>query len=241
VDPAHGEVRDPIQVGVGNSQTVRTAFDAVWVLIDRTLYRINPATDEPTPFVILPLRTGITTFSVAFADAIWLGASDGALVRIDPRTEARTQVDTGLSIDRLAATTDDIWAVDLVAGTIVPFDRESLKPDGEPIEVGGGIDQITGRGNALWILDRHLGTLTRIDVTSGNRDTARVGDEPTDITVGLGAIWVGDRDGSLYRVDPVTLEATAIPIGADVAGVAVDEASDSLWVYVGKATEPASP
>jgi hypothetical protein len=53
------------------------------------------------------------------------------------------------------------------------------------------------------------------------------------MAVGLGAIWVGDHDGSLYRVDAVTLEVQAFPIGAEVLGVAVDERAEAVWVYVG--------
>ena len=61
----------------------------------------------------------------------------------------------------------------------------------------------------------------------------RVGDDPADIGVGLGAVWVADHGGSLYRVDGVTLEVEEFPIGADVLAVAVDEAAETLWVYVG--------
>jgi class 3 adenylate cyclase len=237
LDPRHHEVRDrPIQVGLGSSQTVVTGFDAVWVLSDRTVVRVNPATDEPSPFLVIPARPGITAFNFILDRAIWVSISDGTLIRLDPRTQARAQVDTGLSVDRIATTSDAVWAVDLIAGQATPFDREILQRSGPPIHIEGNIDQITGDGRDLWVLDRAVGTVTRIETETGNTDVARVGNQPTDMAIGLGAVWVGDRGGSLSRIDPATLETTEIPIGAEVRGVAIDEDDGSLWVYVGDRT-----
>jgi class 3 adenylate cyclase/streptogramin lyase len=237
VDPRHHEVREPpIQVGLGSSQTVATGFDAVWVLSDRTVLRVNPATDEPAPFLVIPARPGITAFNFVLDRAIWVSISDGTLIRLDPRTQARAQVNIGLSVDRIAATTDAIWAVDLIAGQATPFDRETLERTGRSIRIEGNIDQITGEGHDLWVLDRGVGTVTRIDTRTGEADVARVGMDPTDMAFGLGAVWVGDRGGSLFRVDPATLATTEIPVGAEVRGVAVDDQDGSLWVYVGDRT-----
>ncbi len=44
--------------------------------------------------------------------------------------------------------------------------------------------------------------------------------------------------GSVYRLDPLTFEGERMPVGAEVLGVAVDEAADSLWVYVGESSDP---
>jgi hypothetical protein len=53
------------------------------------------------------------------------------------------------------------------------------------------------------------------------------------MAVGLGAIWVGDEDGSLYRVDTTTLDVEQFPIGAEVLAVGVDETTDAVWAYLG--------
>jgi class 3 adenylate cyclase len=237
LDPRHHEVRaPPIQVGLGSSQTVVTGSDAVWVLSDRTVVRVNPATDETSPFLVIPARPGITAFNFVLDRALWVSISDGTLIRLDPRTQARTQVNTGLSVDRIATTTDAVWAVDLIAGQATPFDRETLERSGRSVQIEGNIDQITGDGRDLWVLDRGVGTVTRIETGTGEADVARVGMDPTDMAVGLGAVWVGDNGGSVYRVDPATLQTTEIPIGAEVRGVAVDEDDGTLWVYVGDRT-----
>ena len=242
IDPRHDEVRsDDIDIGIGPSTSVVTAFDGVWVLRGETLYRLNPATDETDVFLRLPLPGGITTYSLAITDAIWVGQSDGTLVRLDPRTGARDQADTGLALDRVAATKDAVWLADVVAGLLVRVDTDTLEPVGDPLEVTGTIDQIFARGDFLWVLDRQAGVVTRIDTGSGTVGRpVRVGNAPTDMAVGTGAVWVGDEGGSLYRVDPSTLRVTEFPIGAGVLGVGVEESSGAVWVYLDKKITPAA-
>ena len=102
------------------------------------------------------------------------------------------------------------------------------------------IDQIVARGDTVWIVDRGVGIVTRIDaVTNTISGSARVGDNPLDIAVGADSVWVGDRDGTLFRVDPSTLDVSTFPVGAEVLGVAVDDDSGSVWVYVGDPVRPA--
>ncbi len=235
IDPLHEDVRsEVIDVGVGQSQTVVTGFDAVWALSAATLYQVHPGTDEVEEFLVLPIPSGISTWSLALGDAIWVGVSDGSLVRVDPRTEARDQVDTRLSIDAIAATRDHLWVADILAGAVFPFDPDSLRRAGPPVEIRGSLDRMVGRGDGLWILDQHAGVVTRLDAVSHTlSDPTRVGDDPTDIAIGLEAVWVGDLDGSLYRVDASTFEVQEFPVGAEVLGVAVDEEAGSVWVYVG--------
>lgn len=225
---------DKIQVGYAVSQTVATGFDAVWFLTGEALFRVNPATDELQPFLVLPVSPSISTYSFALGDAVWVGQSDGTLIRVDPRTGARDQVDTGASIDGMAATKDGVWIVDVLAGGVIRFDPESMRRVGAPIQIRGSIDQIDARGDAVWVVDRGVGIVTRIDAATNTvSGSARVGDNPLDIAVGADSVWVGDRDGTLYRVDPSTLEVSTFSVGAEVLGVAVDDDAGSVWVYVG--------
>jgi class 3 adenylate cyclase len=241
IDPLHEEIRsDQIDVGIGPSQSVLTAFDAVWVLTGNSLYRVNPATDEPVEFLHLPVPSGIATYSVAVGgDSIWVGQSDGTVVRLDPRTGARDQFQTGVAVDKIAATKDAVWVADVLAGEMVRFDPVDLRQVGKPIEIRGSIDQIFARGDYLWVLDRQSGVVTRITSSDTGGRPARVGDGATDMAVGPDAVWVGDLDGSLYRVDPLTLEVTELPVGSAVMGVGVEESSGSVWVYLDKKIEPA--
>ena len=240
IDPIDADLRsDKIEIGVATSQSVAAGFDAVWVLTDRTLYRVHPGTDEPRPFLVLPLAPGIATYSLTLDRQLWVGDSDGTLVRMDPATGARDQAETGLAIGPMAGTRNGLWVADILEGVVNRVDRESLQPTGEQIEIAGSIDQMVGNGDDLWILDSQVGILTRADTASGSvRGSVRVGHEASDIAVGLGAIWIGDREGTVYRVDASTREVQEFPIRAEVLGVGVDEAAGSVWVYLGKAIAP---
>jgi class 3 adenylate cyclase/streptogramin lyase len=236
IDPLHQEVRSQVDVEIGQTQTVVTGLGAVWSLAGATLYRINPATDEAAVALQIPIPSGITTFSLALSNVIWVASSDGTLVRLDPRTGALVQADTGLVVDGLAATRDAVWVADVLAGGVIRVDPTTLRQVGEPIEVRGTIDQIIGRGDSVWVLDKQVGTVTRIDAASGTVEgSTRVGDEATDMAIGEGVVWVGDRGGSLYRLNVLTLDVDEFPLGAEVLGVGVDEAAGSVWAYLGKA------
>jgi len=235
IDPLHADVRsDEAEFGVATSQTSAVGFGAVWIQSDRTVFRVNPGTDAIEPFLALPIAPGIATYTLALGEQLWMADSDGTLVRMDPSTGARDQAEIGLSVGRMAVARNGVWVANVLTGELTHVDPDSLRPAAAPIAIAGSVDQIVGSGDDLWALDERAGTVTRIDTVSGavGRPT-RVGDDPSDITVGLGAVWIADHGGSLYRVDAVTLEVEEFPIDADVLAVAVDDAAGTVWVYVG--------
>jgi class 3 adenylate cyclase/streptogramin lyase len=234
IDPLHADVRsDAIGVGVGTSQTVSAGFGSIWVLTDRTLLRVHPGTDEAEPFLVLPPAPGIATYALALDEKIWVADSDGTLVRIDASTQARDQAETGLNVGKMALTENGLWVADVLLGEVVRVDLDRLRPTMDLFEIGGGIDQMTGDGDDLWVLDTQVGLVTRVNTVSGGVRSTRIGDNPTDMAVGLGAVWIGDEDGSIYRVDTTTLDVEELPIGAQVLAVGVDETTEMVWAYVG--------
>jgi streptogramin lyase len=240
VDPIYEQVRsDQIAVGVTDRSDVEAGLGAVWVLGGQyTVYRVGPATDEVEPFLDMGASQKAPS-SISVAGAVWAGFSDGTVIRVDASTGARDQIDTAHPVDLIAATKDTVWLVDLLGSAAVRLDAASLRVIGRPIQIDGRIDQVVASEKGLWILDHRAGAVTMIDVTSGaSSGPVRVGDSPTDLNFGLDRLWVGDRDGSVYRLDPSTLDVTRMPVGAEVLGVAVDEDAESLWVYVG---EPIAP
>jgi class 3 adenylate cyclase/streptogramin lyase len=240
IDPLHDEVRSSrFDIGFANSQSVDTGFGSVWVLSAGKVYKVHPATDEATLFVELPEPAGLMTWSFTLDDAVWIAESDGTLVRLDPFTEARDQSETGLDIDLLATTQNRLWASDVLEGALFEIDEGTLEPKGPPLSIGGSIDQLAGRGDLLWTLDRRLGAVTRVNAsTRVVSPSARVGDHPSGMAVTPDAAWVGDVGGSLYRVDAETLEVERFDVGSEVLGVAVDPADDdAVWLYLGRDIE----
>lgn len=236
IDPLNVEVRsDTIDVGIGFSQSVATGFDAVWVISGGGLSRIHPGTDEVES--VLSTEADLM-LSLALGRDVWVGAEAATIYRIDPSTGARAEADTGgLHVDKIAVTSNALWVADTVHDELTQVDLESLRPTGDPIQINGNMDQIVGSQDGVWILDKEAGTVMRfaaIPQTAGQ--PTRVGDDPTDIAVGLGAVWISDRGGSLFRVDALTLDVRRFPIGAEVLAVDVDEAAETVWVYVGRAT-----
>ena len=235
IDPLNAEVRsDAIDVGtVGLSQSVATGLDAVWVISGDGLFRVHPGTDEVESVLITHVVGD--ELALALGRDVWVGTYDGIIFRIDPSTGARAQADTGLAVNKMAVTSSALWIANTVQDELAEVDLESLEKTGGPIPINGSMGQIIGFQDGVWILDKQAGTVTRFATLSRTEGRpTRVGDDPTDIAVGLRAVWVSDRGGSLYRVDPLTLDVREFPIGAEVLAVDIDDAAGEVWVYLGK-------
>ena len=202
VDPLHEDIRsDQIDVGTAESQSVHTGLGKVWVLTGRTVYEVHPATDEPTIVYELPRPTGLITSSLAVSEALWLGTSDGTLIRFDPfsgEDEVRrsTRASTDWSPRRTASGSRTSWPA---RSPCRPRDaRRRRRAD----LARGGLDRIGAIGPYVWVLDRQVGTVTRIDASSGADRDVRVGDEPTEMAVTEDAVWVGIATGGCIRSMP---------------------------------------
>jgi DNA-binding beta-propeller fold protein YncE len=123
-----------------------------------------------------------------------------------------------------------VWVGDELASTVSSIDPRTREVS-EPIRVNG-IDQLAAAGTSVWVLDAESGTVTEVDASSGIGQAIRVGDDPSNMVAGLGAIWISDRGGAVWRVDTVTGEATSIQIGSPLAGIAVDESRGTVWALV---------
>lgn len=244
VDPRHRDLRDPIRMGFSFSVSMVTAFDAVWVATGERLVRINAATDEPREVLRIELPgdgSGRTDLS-ADRSHLWLGRTDGILMRIDPVSEDVTRERKVIgSADLVTAADGAVWVADQVNGTIIGVDADSFEEIGA-VTVAGSIDRMIADAGYLWVLDTGAGLVTRLSVSSDDIVSAQksVGAGATDLAVGLGAVWVSHDDGRISRIDASTLEVT--PDFAEVVGaataIAVDATRGSLWVDVGPPKEP---
>ena len=96
--------------------------------------------------------------------------------------------------------------------------------------MSGGVDEIALAGGSVWVLDRSAGTVFPL----GSSNSTQVGDHPTVMSAGFDELWVGDEDGSVYRVDPLTGESTLVyRAGGPVNAVIPDADGEVLWLDVG--------
>jgi class 3 adenylate cyclase len=235
VDPRVGEIR-PVALRVPGSfnLSIDTAFDAVWVASDQ-LIRINPATDEARAILRFPVPVGGIVGVALAVDRrhLWIGTTDGVLLRVDPSGDVTARRSVTDSIQEIAAGEDGVWAVDQLAGVIVRIDPLSLETLAE-IPFTGSVDAMELFDGELWALDFRTGVLRRISILE-DREVEQV-DVPSDATalaVGLDAIWVSYEDGTVIKVDPITERAsTFATVEGSARAIAVDVVRESIWVDV---------
>jgi class 3 adenylate cyclase/streptogramin lyase len=234
VDPIDGEEVGRSEIGRGNPLSINIAsgYDAIWLMIDRELLRVHPTTAEVHTVASVNRGPGVswTTDVSVGAGYVWAGTSDGELIRYDPRTGSTVRATLAISIDAIAAGTGGVWMSDLLEGTITHVDPETMEPD-EPIEIPDGADALALDGLDLWILSRNAGLVTPV-VEGEIRPPIRVGEHPTSLATGLGAIWVGDRDGIIRRIDRETRVMTEVPLNASIRDLAPDDEANTLWVDI---------
>ena len=82
----------------------------------------------------------------------------------------------------------------------------------------------------MWVASTNEDAVTWIDPASKSTFPIRVGDAPTAIAVGAGAVWVANSAArSVSRVNPSTRGvADTIDLGAVPSGIAV--ANGIVWV-----------
>ena len=235
IDPLDAEERHRPRLEQGNPVSINVASGsgAVWVMTDRELLRVHPGTDEVTPVASIQRGSGVPTWTTDVSSStasVWVGTSDGELVRFDPRTERVERADGLDPIDSLVASRDAVWTTDPLAGAVTRYETDSLSPV-ETIEVPGGVDALALAGDGVWVLSRSVGQVTEV-VGGEARAPIRVGENPTCIAAGLDAIWVGDEDGVIRRIDPETHRIDEVAVGGSVRAIAVDEDRGTLWVDI---------
>jgi streptogramin lyase len=193
---------------------------------------VNPATGEQREAVVSATNRPVANDVAVGAGSVWLGGSDGRLVRFDPVT-GRDLARTGLDpIDAIAFGHGSVWTVDTVGGTVTRYDPGTMRPI-KKIVMPTAADYLVSGDVAVWALSTSVGTLSRIDpLTNDVAIAGQVGENPSGLAAGSGAVWVGDEDGIIRRVDEDTRLVTKIPFGAEIRALAFDNETDTLWVDV---------
>jgi YVTN family beta-propeller protein len=94
---------------------------------------------------------------------------------------------------------------------------------------GGTVRPTLAAFGSIWIVSPD-GYVSRIDADSARTvGSVGVGNAPSGIAAGAGSVWVtNSADGTVTRIDPMTLVATTIPVGHGPAAVAVNAAG--AWI-----------
>jgi class 3 adenylate cyclase len=229
VDPLRSEVRSRSAFPASFETNVAAGLGSVWVVGDTGLFEIDPATDDRT----LVEQRRLSSADVAIgAGAVWVSGPPDELLRIEGGEAPQPWRSTPVQIETFVVDHRSIWAVDPVTGAVNRLDPKTLRSMAM-VPIDGGGDAVASGDQFVWVLSRGVGSVTMIDVAANIAvQTFQVGESPTALAAGLGAVWVGDQDGTIRRIDEATLKMTTIRVGAEVAGLAVDEDAEALWVDV---------
>jgi YVTN family beta-propeller protein len=169
-----------------------------------------------------------------------------SLVEIDARTNKRVSaVHMGAGIGAVAVGQNAVWvtnASDHALERVDPDRNELMKTIG----LGIGPDAVAVGEDAVWAAEADfskpssgVATVTRIDPSANEPGPTRTirrlqgpipvrgGAEPV-IAVGGGAVWVGNWDDPVFRLDPGTLEVVAQVEGVQSRALAVGE--EGVWL-----------
>jgi YVTN family beta-propeller protein len=158
---------------------------------------------------------------------LWAGGPRGDLYRLDPGTLAiKATIPTSGRVRALAVATDAVWAV-VGTSDVVSIDPRARM---ERFPVGLGAVAIAVDTQAAWVAAAESDFLSRIDLRTGTITGVTVGDDPRDVAVAFGSVWVANsNDGTVSRIDPGTRKVLAtIPVGVRVEGIA--SAGGKVWV-----------
>ena len=191
------------QIG-GIPRSVLTTPDAVWVARgDRSVLKLDPSDGSriaKTRLSFLPAQM------VSAGGAVWVGAIEGTTIaRLDPDTaKVVSEVEVGTTPQSLATDETNLYVAAFDDGVV-----ERLDPDtGEVLEeVFGGRESfpsaVLPAYGSLWVSDVVVDTVTRVPAPSGERSEVTVGDSPTRLVAGRGAVWVANFNArSVSRIDP---------------------------------------
>jgi serine/threonine protein kinase len=199
------------------------SFNGIWKLDvgSGSLSEVAPA---------LPFPTAIAVGE----GSVWVGlAKDpGEIVRIDPATGTVLESIPFPNAYVLAVVQGSVWAADQF-GFVSRIDPETNELTTVPTSgIGRSIgDMAVGEG-VVWVTDPDGDSVRWFDAaTDGVGGTIRVGRTPGAIALGGGYVWAANqRDGTVTRIDPVSLDVRTIEVGGIPTDVAAGEGA--VWVTV---------
>jgi outer membrane protein assembly factor BamB len=212
------------QVRVGGAPVaVATGAGGVWVVDNAgsRVIELDPSGARP---VGKPIAVGAGPEAIAVGeDYVWVASGDGAVTRIDPKTQETRRAPVRIADPGgIAAGDGAVWVTSRAKGTVTRLDPRSLKAVGSAIPVGSEpADVVVGAG-AGWVASTAVGTVTRIDATTGKADAPiPVADyQVLGLNFGEHGVWVAKTDDRLaQRIEVVRIDPDSSSVGDAAAQI----------------------
>lgn len=195
IDARTNEVVDTIPLR--DAGDIAAGGGALWVTSyegrEGVIRRIDPATDR----LVATIPVGRDPINVDFGlDAVWVTLNysvdppAGAVVRVDAMTNeviAKIPIDHG-------------WPRDMAIGEGAVWVSGPSKESGDTL-----------LASSIWRIDPESNRLvdTVLDETGALTESIYL---PDSVSVGDGAVWAADNKGNAAKIDPLSGEATTIPV-----------------------------
>jgi YVTN family beta-propeller protein len=154
-----------------------------------------------------------------------------------PRREGVETFGTGGRLSDLAVEPGLVWVADAFRGVVTVYalgtaERTRFSVAEGELALGAGM-ALARAGTDLWEANVRPPSIGRIDLegselVSGVAERIRLRHVPSALAADMEYVWVGNTDGTLTRVDPVSGEARTIDVGESVRAIAIG--ADAIWV-----------
>jgi DNA-binding SARP family transcriptional activator/streptogramin lyase len=240
IDARRRSIAEVIARG-GDHDAVAAADGSLWStdVARRELRQVQPRYGTVVRRTRLPapaLAGGPSEIAVG-GGAVWLIDGSTMLIRVDERTGRLRRFDVHRPLNDVAYLDGTVWLTSGASGSVLGFNpRRPVAPVAIPIAGGRNLEPsypiAVARGmGSIWVLNGNTATVTRIDpVQLAPIATYRIGIErsPKRLTAGLGAVWVGNDDGTLARLDPSGGTPRVLAVAPGIKDVAI--AGGAVWV-----------
>ncbi|HEX5619678.1 MAG TPA: protein kinase [Solirubrobacteraceae bacterium] len=217
-------------IGVGGRAiSVAAAGDHVWALAGTKktqLVRIAPASGRTRP--VAEWSRGGQELVVAGDDLYAVFSGVSRVLRLDAATgrqRSASDVFAGLT-RRMAVGLGAVWVTERSTDATQPdhllrLDPVTLRTVWRAPMANGARDVTTG-GGRLWVASRDLQQVVRVDPSNGAvMGDLGVGNVPSEIAYGRGAVWSASDDGTVSRTPLSTRTKMEISVPGEPAGIAI--------------------
>jgi DNA-binding SARP family transcriptional activator/streptogramin lyase len=225
----------------GDHDAVAAGDGALWStdVAHRVLRRFRPGQALVVRRIRLPapaLSGGPSELAVG-GGAVWLIDGSTRLIRVDERTGRLRRFDVHRPLNGVAYVDGTVWLTSGPTASVLGFNpRRPLAPIAIPIPGRRNLESsypiAVARGmGSVWVLNGNTATVTRIDpIRLAPVATFEIGSgrSPKRLTAGLGAVWVGNGDGTLARIDPSGGAPRVVAVARSIGDVVI--AGGDVWV-----------